>query len=125
MSATFTFCRHKACRLKLKPQAASRMAAFCCRGCWAAYYNTHCRVCDTAMRRRTRGVNLCGSECRRSYARSGAAWREYRPEPAKSCLAADDMVLPEHRQRSACGTGTFSRDISGSAFLRPACEGCG
>jgi hypothetical protein len=69
-----TYCRNPKCRGKLKISVESERDAFCCRGCFTAFYRRRCLVCEQLFDRKTENQRVCRrakchSEFRRDRAR--------------------------------------------------------
>jgi hypothetical protein len=93
-------CRNPRCRSKLKTPVENDHRAFCCRGCFEAFYRIRCRVCErditadpmTGAKRIADGRRkFCGRKCA-SVARANPGM--YRGSPERKC-----------RSRSAHSTG--------------------
>jgi hypothetical protein len=58
-------CRNPKCKLKLPAPVSNDRDAFCCRGCFNAFYHLRCLVCEEAMQRKTSNQKDCGRrKCR-------------------------------------------------------------
>jgi hypothetical protein len=63
-------CRNPRCKVQLKEPVANPRDAFCCVGCEAGFYRTHCRVCEKALGETKRNWRreLCGRrQCRNQF----------------------------------------------------------
>jgi hypothetical protein len=77
-------CRNLKCRMKLPAPVSNEREAFCCRGCYRAFYRKRCLVCEQPMERKTEHQKLCGKRKCRSAFRAGAALGRYLPSSAAS-----------------------------------------
>ena len=58
-------CRDPNCRAKLPMPVSISRNAFCCRGCYDAFYRHRCFVCEEVMERKSEAQRVCGkSKCR-------------------------------------------------------------
>jgi hypothetical protein len=63
-----TYCRNPKCRGKLKIPVENERAAFCCRGCYAAFYRRRCLVCDQLFDRKSEKRRICNrAKCRYEF----------------------------------------------------------
>jgi hypothetical protein len=71
-------CRNPHCRMKLPAPVENEHRAFCCRGCFEAFYRSRCRVCERGItadpmtgKKRTPNQNrkFCGRKCKAEAAR--------------------------------------------------------
>jgi hypothetical protein len=85
-------CRNPRCRSKLKTPVENNHRAFCCCGCFEAFYRIRCRVCErditadpmTGSRRQDIGRRkFCGRKCKAKAARfpHDYAWELPHPIP--------------------------------------------
>jgi hypothetical protein len=97
---------------QLTTAAAIEHLAFCCRGCWSAFYRKRCMVCEVAtapVALRPTGLpmrNLCGRSCRNAFARSPALYEPQRF--TKSRLGPTTAGSQQNASRSAHFTGLQS-----------------
>jgi hypothetical protein len=105
--------------------AAIEHSAFCCRGCWSAFYRRHCLVCEretapAALRPSGLPVrNLCGRSCCNAFARAPALYepQRFRKPPSGTGTAGS----PQNASRSAHFMGLQSAlaQCRGSRFSVP------
>lgn len=63
-------CRNPRCGVRLKPAVTNSRDAFCCEGCFTAFYRRHCLVCERPIIRQTERQILCGrKKCRNDFQR--------------------------------------------------------
>ena len=68
-----TYCRNPKCRGKLKIPVESERDAFCCRGCFTAFYRRRCLVCEQLFDRKTENQRICRrAKCRSEFRRDRA-----------------------------------------------------
>ena len=77
-------CRNPRCKARLKEPAENPRDAFCCAGCEAGFYRTHCRVCEKELgdakrnsRRELCGKRKCTNEFRSDRKRAQLFSRYY------------------------------------------------
>jgi hypothetical protein len=57
--------RCRKCRSNLPAPVANEREAFCCRGCFKAFYRHRCFICQQPMERKTQNQKICGKrKCR-------------------------------------------------------------
>jgi hypothetical protein len=54
-------CRNPNCRTKLPAPVTNERNAFCCQGCFAAFYHQRCLICEEVMERKTGNQKVCGN----------------------------------------------------------------
>jgi hypothetical protein len=96
-------CRNPRCRSKLPVPVSNEREAFCARGCYNAFYRTHCRVCEAAIEQPQRGERiLCKRpKCRTAWdAKSG--FGRYAPFGAESIaeVPANQALLSAPKARN-------------------------
>ena len=64
------YCRNPRCRSKLPAPVANEREAFCCRGCYSAFYRTRCRCCEQTIEQPARGQRII---CKKTKCKS--AWK--------------------------------------------------
>jgi hypothetical protein len=97
-------CRYPRCGAKLSEPTDNLRLAFCCFGCFDAYYKKVCLVCERILKPRGRRPRqFCSERCRSTFRRF----------PAQFCAPATTLQgATEYGSRSAHSTGL---KIGGSA----------
>jgi hypothetical protein len=62
-------CRNPKCKMKLPKPVSNEREAFCCRGCYSAFYRKRCRVCEAEIEQPKSGERIL---CKRPKCRT--AW---------------------------------------------------
>jgi hypothetical protein len=79
-------CRNPKCRSKLPAPVSNEREAFCCRGCFNAFYRHRCLICEQEMDRKNEGQKVCSKrKCRnalRQLKTAGSALGRYFPRSA-------------------------------------------
>jgi hypothetical protein len=103
-------CRNPKCGARLKPPTTNSRDAFCCAGCFSAFYRRHCLVCERPIIRQTERQVLCGRvKCKRDFQRH----RE-RFSPTRYLAS----VLVPNASRSAHSTGLKIGALAGRGFTQ-------
>ena len=67
-NSVFQRCRNPRCKAQLKDPVENPRNAFCCAGCEAGFYRTHCRVCEQPIQTKNSRKELCGRrQCRNQF----------------------------------------------------------
>jgi hypothetical protein len=90
-------CRHPRCGAKLSEPTDNLRAAFCCSGCFTAYYKKVCLVCERILKPQGRRPRqFCSERCRSTFRRF----------PAQFCVPATPL-------QGATGNGSGSAHSTG------------
>jgi hypothetical protein len=101
-------CRNPRCGAKLKPAVENPRDAFCCAGCFGAYYRGRCLVCERPFKRKTRRRQVCDrQQCRGQFRRHRERFLGARYLPS---------VLSHNGSGSADSTGLKIDDKAGRPF---------
>jgi hypothetical protein len=114
------YCRNPRCRSKLLAPVENEHRAFCCRGCFEAFYRKRCLVCErditvdpmTGRRRALRQSHrkFCGRKCRAEAARfphvytwEASSPTELKAHSTSAHFTGLETALKSGRPPSICG----------------------
>jgi hypothetical protein len=100
--ATRKRCRNPLCRSALPSPVSNDREAFCCRGCYGAFYRHRCLVCETGIERTTSNRKICKrTKCRNALA-TGSGFGRFHANSAKGYQSPRNLermqetAVPQH-----------------------------
>jgi hypothetical protein len=90
------YCRNPKCRMKLPAPVSIERNAFCCRGCYAAFFRHRCLICEEQMERKTEHQLICGKrKCRNALEAGIGRDRSYVPSAGSAPQKTPDFIDSE------------------------------
>jgi hypothetical protein len=103
-------CRNPHCRAKLPAPAANQRDAFCCRGCYAAFYHSRCVICEEVMERKSGNQKVCGRRKCRAALKARTSHSDFNSSDISKARAV--AIPPTGIDAAVRHSGSNSPDIS-------------
>jgi hypothetical protein len=122
------YCRNPKCRSKLPAPVSNPSEAFCTKGCYGAYYRTHCLICEQAFERKNEQQKVCGKrKCKstlRQLQKADFALGRYFPrctseDPPKVLDLIDSKTAPAS-DRATASAAWLPRGLARPGHAKPA-----